>query len=131
MWTLNGNTMLGNVLALFVMDTCPTSDPASANSAAAQLYSASFSQQSSSDPFHPVVAHNHDLPTWPTETNLIYSPGSNKVMLTAQRTLIYIVIQDAIERTRASMMFINAFPDVFKALELITKALSMAAEKNV
>jgi len=28
------------------------------------------------------------------------------------------------------MMFTNAFPDVFEALELIMKALSMAAEKN-
>lgn len=49
-------------------------------------------------------------------------------MLTAQSPLIRAVIQDGIERTRASLVFINAFPNLFETLEYIEKALVTAAE---
>jgi hypothetical protein len=51
-------------------------------------------------------------------------------MLTAQRPLLRQVIQDGIERTRASLMFKNAFPDLFATLDYIGDALSIAAEHN-
>ncbi|KAN0109426.1 hypothetical protein V8E52_009301, partial [Russula decolorans] len=46
------------------------------------------------------------------------------------RPLIRVIIQDAIERTRATMMFSNVFPNVFDALEFISEALVEAAEDN-
>jgi hypothetical protein len=50
-------------------------------------------------------------------------------MLTAQSPLIRAVIQDGIERTRASLLFLNAFPNLFETLEYIEKALVSAAEQ--
>ena len=51
-------------------------------------------------------------------------------MLTVQRPLICAVIQDAIERTHATLMFSNAFLDTFDMLDFIREALVMAAEAN-
>ena len=51
-------------------------------------------------------------------------------MLTVQCPLMRAVIQDAIERTRANIMFSNAFPNVFDTLEYIRDALTSAAEDN-
>ena len=34
---------------------------------------------------------------WPTETNLIYFPGTTKILLTLQLLLIRTVLQDVIE----------------------------------
>jgi len=107
----------------------PTASSASGNSIiAAPVNGAEMSQESSSSSSHSVVVHNLGSPTWPAATDLIFLPGSNKVMLTVQRPLIRMVIQDAIERTRATMMFTDAFPDVFDALKFIKDALILAAE---
>jgi len=70
------------------------------------------------------------LSTWPADTDLIFLPGSNKVMITVQRPVVRAVIQDAIERTRANLMIANAFPNVFDTLEYIRDALVVAAEGN-
>ena len=88
----------------------------------------------------PVVAHASvvahvpvatDTPTtWPTETDIIFLPGSNKVLLTVQRPVMRAVIQEAIERTRANVLCGNAFPDVFDTLEFIRDALMTASELN-
>lgn len=67
--------------------------------------------------------------TWPTETDLVFLQGSNKLMLTVQSPLIRAVIQDSIERTRASLLFLNAFPNLFETLEYIEEALVSAAEQ--
>lgn len=87
----------------------------------------------------PVVAHAAVVvhapvvtpPTWPTETDIIFLPGSNKVLLTVQRPIMRLVIQEAMEWTRANIMCGNAFPDVIDTLEYIRDALSAAAEENV
>ena len=77
-----------------------------------------------------ITTHDPGLSTWPMATNLIFMPGSNKVMLTVQLPLMRAVIQDAIERTRANILFGNAFPNVFDTLEYIRDALVTAAELN-
>jgi hypothetical protein len=51
-------------------------------------------------------------------------------MLTVQRPLLRAVIQDAIEWTRANILFSNAFPDVFDTIEFIKDALITAAGHN-
>lgn len=96
-------------------------------SAVVQAHDAPSSQESFS---LSVGVHDPGVPTWPTDTDIIFLPGSNKVMLTVQRPLMRVVIQDAIERTRANLMFANAFPDVFDTLEYIRDALATAAEGN-
>lgn len=78
----------------------------------------------------PAIDHALGLVVWPAETNLVFLEESNKVMLTAQRPLVRAVVQDAIERTRAALMFSNAFPDLYETLEIVGDALIMAAEHN-
>ena len=79
---------------------------------------------------HSVGAHDGGVGTPPNDTDLIFLPGSNKVMLTVQRPVVRAVIQDAIERVHAALMFSNAFPDVFDTLKLISNALVAAADFN-
>jgi len=79
-------------------------------------------------PVDPVVAPEPSQQPWPAETDLLYPPGSNKVMLTIQRPLMRAVFQEAFERIRGAMMFKNAFPGVYEAIEMITDNLILAAE---
>ena len=79
---------------------------------------------------HSVGAHDLGVPTPPNDTDLIFLPGSNKVMLTVQRPVVRAVIQDAIKRVHAALMFSNAFPDVFDTLKFISDALVTAADLN-
>lgn len=90
----------------------------------------SSSQESSSDISHSAIAGGLAQATWPSETDLIFLSGSNKVMITVQRPLVRFVIQEAIEGTRSKMMFSNAFPNVFQALELIKDAFITATDHN-
>ena len=76
------------------------------------------------------VVRNTGLPTWPIEMDIVYLEGSNKIRLMAQRPLIRAVIQDGIERTRASLMIQNAFLNLFQMLESIGEALVLVAEHN-
>jgi len=78
----------------------------------------------------PAIVHDPGLHTWPIETNLVFFKGLNKVMITAQCLLIRAVIQDGIERTHKSLLFLNAFPDLFETLKYIGDALVVAAEHN-
>jgi hypothetical protein len=73
-------------------------------------------------------------PAWPLDTELVLSPGSNKLMLTSQRPIVRAVIQDAviqdaIDNLWAAMLFTNAFPDVCVALGLIKDCLLTAANR--
>ena len=70
------------------------------------------------------------LRTWPVDTDLVYTTGSNKVMLTIQRPLVRAVIQEAIENLRAGLLFTNAFPDVCATLTLIQDCLLTAANHH-
>jgi hypothetical protein len=66
--------------------------------------------------------------TWPSDTDLIFTPGTNKVTLTVQRPLIRLVAQDGFENLRASLLFENAFPDASDSPAIIQTALTDAAE---
>ncbi|KAI9438454.1 hypothetical protein BJY52DRAFT_1195946 [Lactarius psammicola] len=64
---------------------------------------------------------------WPLDTELSFAPGTTKFMLTIQRPVVCIVIQDAIEHVRASILFKHAFPDSTCAFTFIRDALITAA----
>lgn len=61
------------------------------------------------------------------EADLVFLPGSNKVMLTLQHALVRVVIQDSFEILRASLMFTNAFPDCSLTVEFVKDALVRSA----
>ena len=60
---------------------------------------------------------------WPSDTDILFLPGMMKVMLTVQRPLIRLVIQDAIEHVRKSLLFEAAFPDTHLAMTFTRNAL--------
>lgn len=67
---------------------------------------------------------------WPSDTDLKFTPGTNKVSLTLQRPLIRVIVQDAFENFRAALLFDNAFPDAGASPGLILAALVAAAESR-
>ncbi|KAI9451374.1 hypothetical protein BJY52DRAFT_1191052 [Lactarius psammicola] len=70
------------------------------------------------------------IPILRADTDLVFTEGSTKLMLTNQRPIIRAVIQDAIENLRASILFTNAFPDATIAFALSSDALKVAAESH-
>jgi hypothetical protein len=68
---------------------------------------------------------------WPVDTDLIYIPGSRKIMLTLQMPLICMVIQDAFENLRASLLFEHAFPDPNLTVLFIRKNLIGVARSHL
>ena len=70
----------------------------------------------------------HVAKTWPPETDLVISP-KRKVKLTIQQPVIRVLLKDAIESVRASLLFDNAFPDTDEALTVIRKSIFYAAER--
>ena len=65
---------------------------------------------------------------WPVETDLLYVSGTRKVILTVQRPIMRTIIQDAFEQVRRELLFTNAFPDAFTALEFTQYGLLTAAQ---
>ena len=61
------------------------------------------------------------------EADLVFLPNSNKVMLTLQHPLVRVVVQDAFDILRASLMFSDAFPDSSVTLEFVKDALVRSA----
>ena len=68
---------------------------------------------------------------WPRETDLIYLPGTTKVLLTLQLPLIRTVLQDAFENLRASLMFEHTFPDPNSTILFVRKNLVSAARSHL
>jgi len=68
---------------------------------------------------------------WPSETELIYIPGTTKVMLTLQLPLIRTVLQDAFENLRSSLLIEHAFPDPNLTILFIRKHLVGAARSHL
>jgi len=66
---------------------------------------------------------------WSADTDIQFIPGTNRVILTMQGTLLRSVIQDAFENVRASILFEHVFPDVVLALSFIRDALITAARR--
>jgi hypothetical protein len=67
---------------------------------------------------------------WPIETDIIFAKGSNKVTLTAQDSVIQVVIQDAINNLRISLLFENAFPTAVALPAIIEQSLFTATEHS-
>jgi hypothetical protein len=76
-------------------------------------------------------APQQPLVLWPADTDIILVPGTTRMRLTAQRPLIRCILQDSFEHIRMSLMFRNAFPDVFAIPVLIQESLTMAAESRL
>ena len=69
------------------------------------------------------------LPTlWPESTDLVYINGSTKLYLTGQRPLVKLIIQDSIERIKASIICIDSFPDASRSNTFARDALILAAD---
>ncbi|KAH9013213.1 hypothetical protein EDB85DRAFT_2158401 [Lactarius pseudohatsudake] len=68
-------------------------------------------------------------PKWAAETEIQFMPGTNRVVLTVQGTLLRTVIQDAFEYLRAAILFQHAFPDAALTLSYVREALITAARQ--
>lgn len=68
---------------------------------------------------------------WPVNTNLVYSDTSNKLKLMPQHALVRVVIQDAIENVRASILFTDAFPDASLSMTFAKDGLITAAKAHL
>jgi hypothetical protein len=69
--------------------------------------------------------------TWPSDTELALFPGTNKVMLTLQSSLMRSIFQDAFEHVRVSLLFIHAFPDPTLTRSMISEALAVATQSHL
>jgi hypothetical protein len=84
--------------------------------------------------------HEHDAdtslmletsePQWPEITNLCTVPGTTRVTLSIQTPLIRLVIQDAFEHVRASLLFKHAYPNPIVVIGVVKGALLSAAESH-
>jgi len=70
-------------------------------------------------------------PAWPSETDLIFAPGSTKLKLTLQQPLVRVVIQDSIEILRAALLFENAFPSAVLTASFLRDSLSSGAKAHL
>ena len=68
------------------------------------------------------------MDTWPTETDLLVVPGTNRVTLSVQLPTMRLVLQDTFEFVRASLLFSEAFLNHTATLAHIKSALIDAAE---
>ena len=77
-----------------------------------------------------VVATPGPSKHWPSETDIIYPLGTNKIMLTVQRPLMKAIFQDTFERIHVAMVLQNSFPNAYETVEMITDSLITAAKSN-
>ena len=67
---------------------------------------------------------------WPVDTELFFPTGRGQLLLTLQSTLLQVVTQDAIKHLRASLVFLNAFPNAILTNTFIRDSLIIAAKKR-
>ena len=77
-----------------------------------------------------VVATPGPSEHWPSEMDIIYPLGTNKIMLTVQCPLMKAIFQDTFKRIHAAMVLQNSFPNAYETAEMITDSLITAAESN-
>ena len=76
-----------------------------------------------------VNVSNPPAPTLPSnDTDLIFVPGTNRLILSAQQPLIRVIIQDTIENLRAFLLFNHAFPVALQAIKFVRDSILLAAE---
>ena len=81
----------------------------------------------------PTVRHTQDgvtPPSWPSETDLRVIPGTNRIALTGQQPTVRMIIGEAIENVRVSLLFVDAFPDTARTHEFIREGLLTAAARQ-
>jgi hypothetical protein len=66
---------------------------------------------------------------FPSNTDLYIVLGTNKVNLCAQKPLIWVIVQDAIEDLQALMLFNHPFPNAATAITFIWECLVDVADK--
>jgi len=66
-------------------------------------------------------------PQWPANTNIVFSDGRTKILITSQQAIVHVVLQEAIENVHANLVFHHAFPDAGAALAGTRAALINAA----
>ena len=72
---------------------------------------------------------NPPAPVLPSDdTDLYFTPGTNRLTLSNQKLLIRIVVQDGIENLWASLLFDNAFPNAADAVRVVRRSLLDAAD---
>ena len=67
------------------------------------------------------------MPKWPAETDMVFSDGRTRIRLMNQKTIVRLVIQDAIENVHAFMLFRNAYPNPALVVSSAKAALVNAA----
>jgi hypothetical protein len=77
----------------------------------------------------PEVTASRSQFVWPADTDILFPPGSKKIMLTSQHPMVRLVIQDAMEHVRADLLFKYSFPDPSVALENIKESLLTSASR--
>ena len=71
------------------------------------------------------------LVVWPSDTDLVFVPGSNRLILTVQSPPVHAIIHDAFDNTRASLFFDHSFPDATMMPTLLGGCyLTVAAESH-
>ena len=64
------------------------------------------------------------------EMDLVFAPGSTKVMLNLQHNLVQTVIHESFEILHASLLFDHAFPEGPLIIKLVKDALIRAAQNH-
>ena len=68
---------------------------------------------------------------WPSDTDLVFVPGSNRLILTVQSPPVRAIIHDAFDNTQASLFFDHSFPDATMMPTLLRGCyLTAAAESH-
>ena len=70
-------------------------------------------------------------PVWPSDTELILFPGTNKILLTLQSLLMCEIFQDSFEHLRVALLFTHAFPDPSLTHMMTSEALTAAAKSRL
>jgi hypothetical protein len=68
--------------------------------------------------------------SWLSNTDLIFKPGTKKVILTYQRQPLHAIIQDAFENMRAFLLFDHSFPDAATLPTIVGGCLVAAATNS-
>jgi len=68
---------------------------------------------------------------WPSDTDLVFVPGSNRLILTMQSPPVRAIIHDAFDNTQALLFFDHSFPDATMMPTLLGGCyLTAAAESH-
>jgi hypothetical protein len=69
-------------------------------------------------------------PNWPSETELVYVDGTNRIKLSVQSEILRSIFHTAFENVRYSLIFEHAFPIAVIIPCILRKAVVAAAETH-